>query len=97
MTYRFFGSVSEIGETKLEKLGSEIKFTVAEAINALEGGAQLLPKEQFDAIFSAQDTMDYPFLAHRETAPPEFKNKIITAAIAVVAHLDELKKGANRE
>lgn len=86
------GSECEIGNRKLEKFGSEIKLTDAEALNALEGGAALCPDKDFR--FTAEEIKKYPYAKFRDRAPDEFKERFKVAAIAIHAHLEALKAAA---
>lgn len=87
--YYFIGAESEIGTRKLEKYGSEIKLTDAEALNALDGGVQLLPAK--DWHFTKEEVKQYPFPKFRERAPAEFKARHIAALKNAARHLRTLK------
>lgn len=87
--YYYIGSESQIGDVKLEKLGSPLKLDPVSALNAIEGGAQLVPEK--DWTFTEQEVSLYPFPAFRAEAPEAFQVKYRAALVAVAAHLDELR------
>jgi hypothetical protein len=94
-SYFFIGSECQLGDLKLEKFGTEVKLDAAAALNALEGGAQLCPQKDFN--FTEQEVSLYPYPAFRASAPEVFQVKFRAAMAAVVAHLEELKKGQSNE
>jgi hypothetical protein len=87
--YCFLGSESQIGELKLEKFGTEVALDPEAALNALEGGAQLVPKEEFS--FTEQEVSLYPYPAFRDEAPEAFKAKYRATFGLVAAHLEKLR------
>lgn len=87
-TYRFLGAECQIGDTKLERFGTELKLDDAAAYNALDGGAQLCPDADFD--FTEQEVSLYPFPAFRADAPEAFWVKYRAALRAVAAHREVL-------
>ena len=93
--YHFIGSECQLGDLKLEKFGTEVKLDTAAALNALEGGAQLCPQKDFN--FTEQEVSLYPYPAFRASAPEAFQVKFRAALAAVVAHLEELRKGQPNE
>lgn len=95
--YCFLGADSQVGETSLEKFGQEISLSDAEAINALEGGVQLLPKQDFSERFTEQEISIYPFPLFRAEAPEAFTLKYRAALVAVPANLDALRKAVVNE
>ena len=88
--YMFIGSASEVGDRKFETFGTEVALTVDEAFSAIDGGAQFLPKDQFN--FTEQEVSLYPFPAFRAEAPEAFKSKHTAALVAVAAHLAVLRE-----
>jgi hypothetical protein len=92
--YHYIGSESQIGDLKLEKFGTEVSLTPAEALNAIEGGAQLCPHGAF--TFTEQEVSLYPYPAFRASAPEAFHVKHRAALVAVAEHLAELRIQQNQ-
>lgn len=88
--YFFVGTETDLGGLKLERLGQQVTLDRDAALNALEGGAQLVPQKDF--TFTQQELTDYPFPAFRATAPEDFQVKLRAALLAVASHLEELKQ-----
>ena len=93
--YRFVGAVSEIGRKTLERLGTKISLSDAEALNAIDGGCQLCPAADFP--FSDEECKKYSTSKFRDRAPEEFKARLKQAYLAVAAHLEVLKAKAKAE
>ena len=74
--HKFFGALTRIGETKLNRLGQVINLTDEDADQARRGGACILPAQLFDEIgFTEEELKKYPTPADSFNAPIEFKFK----------------------
>lgn len=89
MKYFFIGTECQVGDVSLEQFGTEIFLDREAALNALDGGAQLCPEDQFS--FTQQEVTDYPYPAFQDSAPEAFHVKLHAARMAVAAHLEALK------
>lgn len=76
MIYRFVGTTCTIGDTRLEHLGARIELTPHQAVEAVEGGAQLLPAPVFERIFPHEDVSRYASPSARVHAPEEFQGRL---------------------
>jgi len=77
MTYRFCGAFSEVGSTRLERLGQSVDFTQEQADEAILGGCILLTEEQYASIgFTPEEQKRYAYIGSRLSAPQAFALKM---------------------
>ncbi len=65
-------------------LGAKFEMTDQDAGRAVAGGAALLPQATFDALgFAVDEVRKYPNAKQQQSAPDEFKAKLLAARIAL--------------
>jgi hypothetical protein len=90
--WRFFGSESELGDTKYDRLGQVAEFDDKLSYEVLHGGAKFLPESQFNSIFTETDCQMFPYMNGFPMATPELVAKRRRALDASHELLHELQK-----
>lgn len=94
MTFRNVGSETDIGHAELRKLGQPVELDEALALEALRGGACVLPAAEFEAIgFTEDELRKYATPGAQIKAPPEFKDKLKAAWLAADKLRGEVTRG----
>lgn len=87
--YNFVGVSCEIGASRLERFGQPIELTQGDALNAIEGGAAIVPAADFmDCGFTAEELSSYAYIGQRSQAPEAFQAKV-RRAVGLIGVADD--------
>lgn len=92
-SYRFVGTLADVGGVRLDKFGQKIDLPAADAKH--ERGPAVIPAEKFEEIgFTEDELQKYAYPGPRSEAPKSFQEKLKAAWDARHEYVHETRKVA---